>query len=106
MVNFNYNLIIMEQNNLNLTELENQVLESLIHQLYAEPGFSDVDANDISSLTGIPTRKIRGVLSSLVKKGIVHLEETDTYGAEKQYVIIYLNQNYWYLHPQWKNENQ
>ncbi len=93
----------MEKHNLNLTELEEKVLENLIDNLYAEPGFSDVDAKDISKETGIPMKSIRGVLGSLVKKGIVSLDETSTYGAPK-YVIIYLNNDYWYLHPEWKNE--
>jgi hypothetical protein len=94
----------MEQHNLELTKLENTVLETLINGLYAEPGFSDVDAHDISRDTGISTKSIRGALSSLVKKGIVSLIETNSYGAVKQYVIIYLNDNYWYLHPEWKTE--
>jgi hypothetical protein len=94
----------MEKNNLSLTKLEQTVLENLISNLYAEPGFSDVDAKDISRETGIPTKSIRGVLSSLVKKEIISLEETDTYGAPEQYVIIYLNPSHWYLHPEWKEE--
>jgi transcription initiation factor IIE alpha subunit len=94
----------MEKNNLSLTILEHTVLENLISNLYAEPGFSDIDAKDISRETGIPTKSIRGVLSSLVKKEIISLEETDTYGAPEQYVIIYLNPSHWYLHPEWKEE--
>jgi hypothetical protein len=87
---------------LNLTESERVLLRSLINGLYAEPGFSDVDAIDLSHWTGIPTKSIRGSLSSLIKKGIVSVESTDTFGAEKQYQIVYLNQEYWYLHPRWK----
>ena len=94
----------MENHTLNLTKLETTVLETLIDGLYAEPGFSDVDAKDISKITGISTKSIRGALGSLVKKGIVTLIETNSYGAPEQYVIIYLNQDYWYLHPEWKNE--
>lgn len=89
---------------LNLTDLETRTLTALIDSLYAEPGFSDVDAKDLSKETKIPTKSIRGVLSSLVKKGIVNLEETNTYGATEQYVIIYLNPEFWYLHPEWKEE--
>ena len=94
----------MEKHNLQLTDLETQVLENLINNLYAEPGFSDVDAKDISRSTGITMKYIRGVLSSLVKKGIVHLEETDSYGAPEQFVLIYLMDSHYYLHPQWKEE--
>lgn len=80
----------------NLTAMEAQVLESLISQLYAEPGFSDVDANDLSQDTGIPTRKIRGVLSSLVQKGYVFIDDP---GAGFQ--IVYLCDEKHYLHPGW-----
>jgi hypothetical protein len=94
----------MEKHNLKLTTLETTVLETLIDGLYAEPGFSDVDAHDIARDTGISTKSIRGALSSLVKKGIVSLEETDNWGAKEQFVIIYLNNSHWYLHPEWKEE--
>jgi hypothetical protein len=95
----------MERHSLSLTAMETQVLETLIANLYAEPGFSDVDAHDISRATGIPTKSIRGVLSSLVKKDIIWLDETNNWGTKDQYVIIYLSPAYWYLHPQWKNES-
>ena len=88
--------------NLSLTPLEQQVLTSLIDGLYAEPGFSDIDAKDIAQETGIDTKVVRGVISSLVKKGIVDVEQTSTYGAPT-YQIIYLREKYWYLHPEWKN---
>lgn len=94
----------MENHNLNLTKLETQVLETLIDNLYAEPGFSDVDVKDISAETNISTKSIRGALGSLVKKGIVFLNETDNSFSDKQYTLIYLDQNFWYLHPQWKNQ--
>jgi hypothetical protein len=94
----------MQIETLGLTPLETQALNALINGLYAEAGFSDVDANDIAAETGIPTKTLRGVLSSLVKRGIVELIPTDTWGAEKQYVIIYLREAYWGLHPEWKNE--
>ena len=92
----------MEKHNLQLTAMETAVMESLIQGLYAEPGFSDVDTHDLSRQTRISTKSIRGVLSSLVKKGIVHLEETDSYGAPEQFVLIYLHESHYYLHPQWK----
>ena len=87
------------------TDLEKQVIESLVSQLYAEPGFSDVDVHDISrDITTLPTKIIRGVLGSLVKKGVISICETDTWGALKQFQIIYLNESHWYLHPEWKKE--
>lgn len=94
----------MQIKTLGLTPLETQTLNALIDGLYAEPGFSDIDANDLSAATGIPTKTIRGVLSSLVKRGIVELVPTDTWGIPKsqQFVIVYLRQEYWDLHPEWK----
>jgi DNA-binding MarR family transcriptional regulator len=84
--------------NLNLTQLEEQVLTSLIDSLYAEPGFSDVDAKDIANSTKIDIKSVRGGLGSLVKKGMVSID-----GNSSGYQIIYLNRAYYHLHPQWKN---
>lgn len=83
----------------NLTAMETQVMESLISLLYAEAFFSDVDAKDLSQDTGIPTSKIRGVLSSLVQKGYVYIDDP---GAGFQ--IVYLCKNKFYLHPEWSKE--
>jgi len=55
---------------MNITWLEDKTLSTFISCLYAEPGYSDVDVNDISEELGIPTKTIRGALGSLVKKGI------------------------------------
>jgi DNA-binding MarR family transcriptional regulator len=84
---------------LNLTQLEEQVLVSLISQLYAEAGYSDVDAKDIAQHIKVDIKSVRGSLGSLVRKGIVGID-----GNDSGYQIIYLNQKYWTLHPQWKNE--
>ncbi len=85
---------------LNLTELESKTLNAFIRGLYAEPGFSDVDVNDLSSILEIPTKVLRGVLGSLVKKGIVSIEENG--GG---YDIIYMREKYWYLvNEEWASE--
>ena len=81
---------------LHLTESETIALTSIIGNLYAEEGYSDIDVNDISRDTNIPTKSLRGTLSSLVKKGIIILDENDS-----KYVIIYLAEQFWYLHPTW-----
>lgn len=39
--------------------------------MYAEFGFSDIGATDVSRDTGIPMKSLRGVISSLVQKGHV-----------------------------------
>jgi hypothetical protein len=77
---------------INLTELESKTLNAFIRGLYAEPGFSDVDVNDLSSILGISTKVLRGVVGSLVKKGIVFVDE-NTCGFD----IIYMREKYWYL---------
>lgn len=84
----------------NLTQLEIGVMESLISNLYAEPHFSDVDANDVAKEMKKPTTIIRGVLSSLIKKGFIDVQDN---GAGFQ--IIYLREEKFYLHPTWKNES-
>jgi DNA-binding MarR family transcriptional regulator len=90
----------MNINELNLTELELKTLSTFIDCLYAEPGFSDVDVNDISESTGISTKTIRGALGSLVKKGFVTINTNDS-----GYDIIDLNTKYWYLvNESWAEE--
>lgn len=90
----------MNISELNLTELETKVLDCFIGSLYAEPGFSDVDAKDIAEELGISTKIIRGALGSLVKKEIVSLDENDS-----GYVIIYLHTKYWPLvNENWAEE--
>ena len=85
--------------NLKLAQLEEQVLVSFISQLYAEAGFSDVDAKDIARDIKVDIKSVRGSLGSLVRKGIIGID-----GNDSGYQIIYLNQEYWYLHPQWSKE--
>ena len=89
--------------NLNLTELEEKTLQALIDGLYAEPGFSDVIAKDLSKETGIEMKKIRGVISSLNQKGIVEIE--DHKNNSSGHTFIHLDQDFWYLHPdqEWKD---
>jgi len=83
-----------------LTELETKTLNTFISCLYAEPGFSDVDAKDISESLNISTKVIRGALGSLVKKGVVTINTNDS-----GYDIIDLNTKYWYLvNENWAEE--
>jgi predicted DNA-binding transcriptional regulator len=90
----------MNISELNLTELESKTLDSFVGALYAEPGFSDVDVNDIASELGISTKIIRGALGSLVKKGIIFIDTNDS-----GYDIIYLDTKYWPLvNENWAEE--
>lgn len=89
---------------LNLTALEVQVLESFISQLYAEAGYSDVDVSDLAEITGISSKTLRGALGSLVKKEIVSVDKN---AGGCGYDIIYLNEQFWYLHSQeWASESR
>ena len=42
--------------NIDLTNLEVKTLSTFVGCLYAEPGYSDVDVNDISECLEIPTK--------------------------------------------------
>ena len=82
------------------TELEQKFIDAYIPMLYAEEGFSDVDANDVSEKCGIPMKTIRGVLGSLVKKGVVTIYETESAGfGEKEYELIYLSPEFFLSSP-------
>ena len=69
--------------------------------MYAEPGFSDVSPQDLSRLTKIPMKSLRGVLGSLVQKGYVWIADGKDMGIECD--IVYLNDSFYYLHPTWSN---
>ena len=96
-------MIIKEEiKKLGLTEMESQCLQSLIDGLYAEAGFSDVDAKDIAYVTKIPIKSVRGVLSNLVKKGFITIDDNDA-----GYQIIYLRPEHYNLHSQeWVEDHQ
>ena len=85
---------------LNLTSNEASLLEALIKELYAEPGFSDVCVHELAGVIGLKGKAAGGVVSSLVKKGIVWVSEPE----DDIPAIIYLCGSYWYLHPEWKKE--
>lgn len=59
----------------NLTALESKVLQAIANEMYAELGFSDVGATEISTATDIAMNSLRGVLSSLVQKGYISIED-------------------------------
>jgi|11_taG_2_1085331.scaffolds.fasta_scaffold172163_1 DNA-binding MarR family transcriptional regulator len=89
----------MKNQTVNLTVNEAKTLESLINSMYAEYNFSDVDINDISKFTNIPTKKLRGIISSLVKKDLVEKEENDS-----GFVILYLTDLVAGYVNNWRNE--
>lgn len=98
-------------NQLNLTELETSFINTLIPLLYSEKDFTDTDIKEISSKMGITIESGKGVLGSLVKKGIVNAIEFQhskmvQVGRKIKMVIVdiplvVLNEDYYYLHPTW-----
>lgn len=81
---------------LGLTDLETKALECLIENLTCETGFSDVAPTDLAKLSGIAMSSLRGVLASLVKKGIVSV-----YERKGEVSIVYLEESFYHLHPRW-----
>ena len=63
-----------------LTDMEEQVFDFLLDELegwIGAEGYSPVGTQDIVEGTGIEAEKLRGVLSSLTKKNIIHGWEAD-----------------------------
>lgn len=92
---------------LDLTELEKDFLTVTINGLYAEPGFSDQSVTDIlqeakaaSMMISKSIAQAKGVLGSLVKKGILFTDDPHTDGQD----IVYLHTDYYFLHAEWAAE--
>ena len=69
----------------NLTELETKVLTTLADSMYAELGYSDYGFTELSEELEISKKILRGVVASLVKKGLASVETNN--GFEKVDVI-------------------
>tara|TARA_R110000822_G_scaffold145919_11_gene284867 strand:- start:377 stop:631 length:255 start_codon:yes stop_codon:yes gene_type:complete len=78
-----------------LTELEQITLEQIVDNTDISEGsiFSNVDLKSLSEWTSIETKKLRGVISSLIKKGLVYLDDVDGDGTE----LVYLEDEFFYL---------
>ena len=69
-----------------MTDLETKVLLALVICLdHCEPGFSDVQIDDISYESDVQEKIARGVVSSLVKKGMMEVEIADVNGKDKSF---------------------
>lgn len=97
---------------LNLTDMETAVMEAFLPTLFeGELEYSETTDKDISSITGIEMKQLRGVLGSLVKKGIINCdhsaweEEVASMNIEgmkrksQKKVYVELRQKFFYLHP-------
>jgi predicted transcriptional regulator len=76
---------------LQVTELERKVLYALADEMYAEPGFSDAGLAEIETATGLSTKIIRGVGSSLVKKNLIYIDKRE--GEYDNQPLMFI----WYL---------
>lgn len=86
-----------------VTQLEKQVLQSMAQQMYAELGFSDVGIEEIMEDTGLSAKTLRGVASSLIKKGLIDIDDrqgTEFYRDPTMH-IWYLRERVFGLVPHW-----
>ena len=82
-----------------VTNLEMQFLNALVNGLYAEAGFSDVDIEDIAKEMKVRIPEAKGVMGSLVKKGLLDPPDVD-FGS-----IIFLAEQAYNLHPRWMEQS-
>ena len=78
-----------------VTELEQVTLFAILDNtdISGDSIFSNVDLKSLSKWTSIETKKLRGVISSLIKKGFVYLDDVDGDGTE----LVYLENEYFFL---------
>jgi hypothetical protein len=81
-------------NTLQVTKLEKQVLEALASCMYAELGFSDAGLPEVCEETGLSPQVVRGVASSLVKKGYIVIDDRVDEGYKYK-----TDMHIWYLTP-------
>lgn len=63
-----------------------RVLRSLLEQLYAEPGFTDVEANDIAKAIKAPRTSMGGAIAHLVSVGLVKVDKNDINGRLREFL--------------------
>jgi len=89
-----------------VTQLEKQVLEAMAKGMYAEFGFSDYGLPELIEDTGLSAKVLRGVGSSLVKKGFIDIDdrESEGYKNNTSMYIWYLFDGMEALVPHWHDE--
>jgi len=86
-----------------LTPKEQYVLLTLIGELYAEEGFSDVCPKDLAKLTELSFKSVIGTLVSLEAKGFVWVSEPEYFMGQLQIpALVYLSEEHYDLHPKWE----
>lgn len=60
--------------NIQLTDMEKRVLDDITHDDFYEEGLDSVIWADVfcDITSSIPAKQVRGILSSLIKKGIIY----------------------------------
>lgn len=58
-----------------VTELEKQVLEALANEMNAEYGFSNAGLPEVVQATGLSSKVVRGIQSSLIKKELLYVDD-------------------------------
>lgn len=73
--------------------LSARVFSCLLLALYAEPGFSDVEAKDLVKMLDDETTnaQVKGALASLVQKGLVNVDETVINGKKVTFIFSQLH---------------
>jgi hypothetical protein len=64
-----------------------QVFRALLNGLYAEPGFSDVEASDIAKTLKISEQAVGGALSHLSSVGLVWADTCEVNGREHTFLF-------------------
>lgn len=75
-----------------VTELEKKVLEALANEMYAEWGYSGAGLSEVQIETELPVNILRGVAGSLVKKGLLEIDEREDEGYKNN-----PDMHIWYL---------
>lgn len=90
-----------------LTKLEKDVLSAVAGGMYAELGFSDVGIEEVMSDTGLSANVVRGVASSLIKKGLIDIDDRESEGYKNKPTmhIWYLTYKTMGLVPHWVDED-
>lgn len=84
-----------------VTKLEEKVIRAIANAMYGELGFSDVYASDIADEINISIKRVRGVVSSLIKKNLLHVDDNEMFKIENEYVL-YLDDSLYGLVPHWR----
>lgn len=85
---------------LNLTKMEHLVLRNIILNLYAEAGFTDLEASDLTKNLLMEMKVLRGVISSLVQKGYISVDEFESSSVKRNFIC--LREEFYHLHPLWR----